>query len=305
MAPQPWKPERRVPPGLARKLLENQFPELTPLKLVSLGKGWDNAAYFVNETWVFRFPQRKSAVKLIVTESRVLPRIAAQLPLPIPVPELIGTPSDDYPWPFAGHRYLWGRTACVAEASAACRLRSAPELGGFLRTLHGIPTDTATARHAERDGLGRLDPKGKGDGVMERLSALKGKGFVDDLAPWAAIVERACSVELQPKECLVHGDLYARHLLLNESEELSGVIDWGDVHRGHPAVDLAIAWSFLPADARPAFRRAYGPIDESGWIMARYRALHTASHLILYGLDTSDQSLVTEGRKALEHISSA
>ena len=45
------------------------------------------------------------------------------------------------------------------------------------------------------------------------------------------------------------GDLYVRHLLLNELCELTGVIDWGDVHLGDPAVDLMIAYSFLPLSA--------------------------------------------------------
>lgn len=298
----PWNAERSVPPGLARRLVEAQFPELAPVALVTLGKGWDNAAYLVNETWVFRFPRREVAAKLIVTESRVMPRIAAALPLPVPVPELVGTAGDDYPWPFAGHRCLWGRTACVAAPSDGDRLRAAPVLAGFLRALHALPADSAAARHADRDGLGRLDARGKGDGAMQRLAVLQAKGFLGDVTPWTAIVEEARAVTLPHRECLVHGDLYARHVLLDEGNAPSGVIDWGDVHRGHPAVDLAVAWSFLPPAARPAFRKAYGPIDEAAWILARYRALHTATHLVLYGLDTSDQALVTEGRRALEHV---
>ncbi len=50
--------------------------------------------------------------------------------------------------------------------------------------------------------------------------------------------------------CLMHGDLYARHLLLDESFQLSRVIDWGDLHAGDGAVDLAVAW--LVAEVRQA-----------------------------------------------------
>ena len=53
--------------------------------------------------------------------------------------------------------------------------------------------------------------------------------------------------------CWVHGDLYARHLLLDDHKKLCGVIDWGDVHLGDRALDLSIAYSFLPAEARLCF----------------------------------------------------
>ena len=51
------------------------------------------------------------------------------------------------------------------------------------------------------------------------------------------------------RPCWVHGDLYARHLLLDETRLPSGVIDWGDVHLGDPALDLSVAISFLPPAA--------------------------------------------------------
>ena len=36
----------------------------------------------------------------------------------------------------------------------------------------------------------------------------------------------------------VHGDLYSRHLLVDDAGRPCGVIDWGDCHVGDPAVDL-------------------------------------------------------------------
>jgi aminoglycoside phosphotransferase (APT) family kinase protein len=37
---------------------------------------------------------------------------------------------------------------------------------------------------------------------------------------------------------LAHGDLHVRHLLVDEAGALAGVIDWGEVCRGHPASEL-------------------------------------------------------------------
>ena len=75
-------------------------------------------------------------------------------------------------------------------------------------------------------------------------------------------------------------DLYARHLLVDDDGGLASVIDWGDVHLGDRAVDLAIAHTFLPPVVHEAFRNAYGPVDDTTWSIARLRALwHTLTVL--------------------------
>ena len=98
---------------------------------------------------------------------------------------------------------------------------------------------------------------------------------------------------------LAHGDLYVRHLLVDDAACLAGVIDWGDLHRGDPAVDLSVAWSFLPPEARDSFRKAYGPIEESTWRLARLRALHYGVILLEYARGIGDARLFREGRTIL------
>src|SRR5205807_941090 len=99
--------------------------------------------------------------------------------------------------------------------------------------------------------------------------------------------------------CWVHGDLYSRHLLVNESGMLCGVIDWGDVHLGDPALDISIALSFLPPKARPEFEAAYGPIDETAWDRARFKAIWYGAPLIEYGMDVGDEAIRNAGVDAL------
>ncbi len=92
-------------------------------------------------------------------------------------------------------------------------------------------------------------------------------------------------------DVLCHGDLYDRHLLVSSDGTLSGVIDWGDVHRGDPGVDLAVAHRVLPASAHDAFRAAYGPIDDARWNVARARALYHAASTLFYARDVGDAPL--------------
>ena len=101
--------------------------------------------------------------------------------------------------------------------------------------------------------------------------------------------------------CLTHGDLYARHLLIDK-KKLTGIIDWGDCELGHPAVDLAIAFSFLPPASHDTFKAAYGPINAETWKFARIRALVSCTMVIRYSHDIGDKNLLREGLQGLKWI---
>ena len=78
--PDIWSADIDIGAPLARSLIESQFGRLAPARLEPFGEGWDNAAFLVNDQWVFRFPRRKVAAPLQETEMRVLPAIAKRLP---------------------------------------------------------------------------------------------------------------------------------------------------------------------------------------------------------------------------------
>ncbi|HEY6908564.1 MAG TPA: phosphotransferase [Myxococcales bacterium] len=278
----PWAAEVPLGAAVAQGLVERQFPALAPARVELLGEGWDNTAFLVNGSWVFRFPRREAAVALLETELRVLPRIARRLPLAVPVPQLRGEPDLSFPWPFAGHRLLPGVTADRAALRPEERLRCAEPLGRFLRALHDIPPGGLPA-----DGIGRLEAQRLRAEIRRRLA--DPPSFVDD------------PVRQPRADTLVHGDLHARQLLF-EGGALCGAIDWGDVHRGDPAVDLAAVHAFLPPAAREAFLAAYGPVDEETWRLARLRALHVSAALAEYAKETADGPLLEEAAAAIARI---
>src|SRR6266704_5667597 len=121
----PWSAEQAIDESRARALIEAQFPELRPAGLTLIGVGWDNTAFLVNDLWVFRFPRRQIAVASLQNEAQLLPRIAARLPLPVPIPQFCGHANHDYPWPFTGYRMLPGRTASAAALDDSQRIGAA------------------------------------------------------------------------------------------------------------------------------------------------------------------------------------
>jgi len=269
-----WTPEIEVDEELAKRLIRSQFPALENAPVRRIGQGWDNAAYLVEEHLVFRFPQREIAAPLMERENRLLPLLAPALPLPIPTPRYIGVPQGSYPWSFAGYEIILGVMACTREPNDDERRVLAADLARFLRALHDVDPAPLIEAGLPQDLIGRLDP-----------SRLK----IED-------------EPLGGPRCVVHGDLYARHLLLDTSRRLSGVIDWGDLHYGSAAVDLMAVHQLIPPRHHDAFLEIYGPVDERTWRFARARALHHARTVEEYTKVIDDAALRNSARIALENL---
>ena len=269
----PWVPERIVTPEQARLLIGSQFPQFSQSELEHYSQGWDNVAYLVDGKYVFRFPQRQVAGGLIEREINFLPEIATKVPVKTTTPLFAGNAAQDYPWRFAGYERLPGDTACSRDLSLEERGTLAEDLAHFLRALHSIDA-TQFQPPLPHDDIGKLDPN--------RLQV--------DEEP------------LIGAHTVVHGDLYARHLLLDDANRLTGVIDWGDLHFGNPAVDLSVVHMMIPSRFFGRFLDIYGEVDERTWRFARHRARHHASYCIDYATKKSDQDLLRASQTALRYV---
>jgi aminoglycoside phosphotransferase (APT) family kinase protein len=280
-----WSPDVVVDRELVAALIAGQFPELRGASRELIGEGWDNSVWLVAGRWAFRFPRREVARAGVEREIAVLPRLAPLLALPIPVPVFVGRPAGGYPFPFFGCELIPGEEAARAGLDDDARRRLAGELGAFLRELH---SDAVTARVDPRGEL-PVDPNSRADmrhrvaitrewlAEGERLGLWNPPRVIDD---W---FEAACALPPATGCVLAHGDLHARHLLVDANGAAAGVIDWGDVCRADPAIDLSLYWSLLPIDARPRFLDAYGPVTADQLLRARVLALCLCAALGLYG----------------------
>lgn len=291
-----WAAEREVDVDLARRLIANQFSPVATRSIQQLGEGWDNRAFLVDGTWVFRFPRREVAAELLATESRLLPAIAGALPVPIPCPVWLGRPDAGYPWPFHGYRHLRGRSACHLLVSGTVTEALVALLAAFLRRLHSLPT---ASLDAPLDTWRRTDVPHRQETSRERLRRHGDR--IPHRDALTAIIEDASSIVLEGPPRLVHGDLYSRHLLVHDGQ-LTGVIDWGDVHLGQPALDLSIAFSFVPPGLRRSFWREYGEVSPAERSMARFRAAYHTLTLLDSALDRGDQDLVASALASIRNL---
>ncbi len=296
---EPWEADVSIDATLARRVIARQFPALAEHPVTVFGEGWDNAAFLVGGQYVFRFPRRSIAVALIETELRVLAPIAARVPLPVPVPRFAGVGDDEYPWPFAGYDVLSGRSLSAMHVDERQYGSLAAACGAFLRALHAI--DAASLQPGlDLDRLGRLDHTRGMPKVSRRLRELTEAGLIAGAAPFETLLENSASASPRDDRlAVVHGDLYARHVLVGADRRVSGIIDWGDVHFGDRAVDLAIAFETLPPGVREAFATAYGEIDDETWRLARWRAIYHSALVAHYGHRIGDAELVRAGLAGL------
>lgn len=307
MTDKPWLPQFPVDRALAARLIAAARPELAGSTPERVGEGWDNDVWRVGE-WAFRFPRRPMGAELIAVEARVLPALAGRLPVAVPAAECVAPAGPLHPAPYLAHRFVPGTTGDRAALDDSQRARLAPQLAGFLAALHAVPVAEARAMGVPDDEF-RSDPRRRVAQITERLPALAAAGFgrAADAIASAIVVDGLDATGALPARelTLCHGDFYARHVLVDDGGALCGVIDWGDVCVADRAIDLSIAYAFLPSAARGAFFDAYGAVDARTHAMARLYAIHSATALAVYATDVDDRPLRAEAAVALGHVLAA
>jgi len=267
--------EIAIDEGLVRSLLREQHPDLADLPLRELEAGWDNTLWRVGDELMARLPWRALAASLALNEQRWLPSLSPLLPLPVPTPVRVGSPSAEYPWAWSivpwldgtpGDRGPIGLPALVAE-----------QLGSFLRALHQVAPPSAPDNPFR--GVPLAD---RVDTFEERVSDLASEIDVPTLRD---VWDRACDASpWSGPPVWLHGDLHPANTLVVEGA-LSAVIDFGDLCSGDPATDLAAGWMLLPPSAISAFAHAYGGISADLEARALGWSILFGTMLLAIGLD--------------------
>lgn len=299
----PWEADITVNEALVRSLLVEQFPHLDPFKISWFNEGWDNTLFLINDRLLFRFPRRLFASKLIETESRLLPGLARCLPVPVPNPIYLGQPTETYPFHFFGYASLEGDPVHRVVTSDTQRAAATVDWANFLSHLHSLPIEqTLDWGISPTDEIGRVDLEKRVPLYMERVEEAYDKKLIHSRNPygrWIESMNRIRNHDLVTKRAVVHGDLNFRNFLIDTEGRLAGVIDWGDAHIGHPAVDLAVAYSYIPPRARNEFFRRYGQVDDTTRLLAQFIALYINLTVLIYAHDIGDQAQLQEARRAL------
>ncbi|MFF7385245.1 phosphotransferase [Streptomyces griseoluteus] len=288
---------------LIRELLREQHPDLAkrPLKLGALG--WDNQVWRLGDDLAVRLPwATESADALLRKEHAWLPLLAEGLPLPIPVPQRLGEPSDRFPRPWLVTTWVPGEPADRAPATRPDE--AADTLAAFLTAFHRRAPEQAPVG---RDRGGRLADFAEAfTGSLARAAEL---GLVENpdavRAVWA---DAAAAPGWTGPRLWLHGDLHPANILTRDGT-FSGVIDFGDLFAGDPAFDLASAWILLPDNAQDRFHAAYLPAPDPatlrrarGWAVLRALAGLHIGHAGDEGRPGGKPSWGPPGRASLRRL---
>ncbi|MGW1178379.1 phosphotransferase [Kitasatospora sp. NPDC002543] len=263
-------PATDITAELVRDLLRDQHPDLADLPVRLGARGWDNQLWRLGDDLAVRLPwATEGADALLRKEHAWLPALAPHLPLPVPVPQRLGEPSERFPRPWLVTTWVPGEPADRAPATRA--EQAADALAAFLGALHRPAPAGAPA------GRGRGGPlAGYAEGFARRLASMTGLGLIPDPEAVRAVWEDAVDApEWTGPALWLHGDLHPANVLTADGT-LCGVIDFGDLFAGDPAGDLAAPWLLLPDGAVDRFHETYRPAADAatlrrarGWAVLR------------------------------------
>ena len=272
---QPGTPpaEVAVDADLVRRLLTAQHPDLAALPLVEAASGWDNVMFRLGGDLAVRLPRRQVAAPLIETEQTWLPRVAAALPLAVPIPLRIGAPGDGFPWPWSVIPWLPGVTADRDLPNA----RQGEVLGRFFRALH-VPAPADAPRNAFRG----VPLATREDYFQARLDYLGGKTAL--ITPRVMHLWRtALGTPIDIAPTWLHGDPHPRNVLVRDGR-ITAFLDWGDMAQGDRASDLAAIWMLLPDRGARVEAMSVCQASDATWARARGWAIWYGVTLLATGL---------------------
>src|SRR5436190_1712073 len=235
-----------------RRLIERTFPELSVVTLRAIGTGWTFDTYELNGEWIAQLPRSDYAHERLLREMDVLPLLATELSTSIPSPVFVSADP----------------VVMIYPKLAGDRADEAPDglwperLGRALYGLHSVPPEfiglrakpAEQARVERRRSLADL-----AEVVVSRLSR-------DDAARAESLVESYLDDDRlwRFEPCIVHDDLAPEHVLVSDTGDLVGILDWEDVDVGDPASDFV--WLMGTGDAGPRTLAAYGGAPDATFL---------------------------------------
>jgi aminoglycoside phosphotransferase (APT) family kinase protein len=264
-----------VPIGdeLVRALVDDQFPEWSPLTLVRTpSTGTDNAIYRLGDHLAVRLPRIHWAVRQIDKELEWLPRLAPHLPVAVAAPVARGEPGLGYPYPWLVYGWVEGTDAMGSDLGDGVDLGC--DAAAFVRALQHVDL-TGSRRAGNRGRLLAPSDESTRDAIRRTASRFD----VDATALVQVWEEALAAAPWDRPPVWVHADLLPGNLLLRDGR-LVAVIDWSAAGLGDPACDTMLAWALPPA-GRAAFREALD-VDDATWARGRGWTVEQAVHFIPY-----------------------
>lgn len=259
----------------------------------------------VNNELIFRFPQRDDVIGPLQRELRLLPLLEPALSTPIPHFAYHGRGDAGYPYMFVGYRKLDG-VALEDEGIAGEQLAAlALPLANFLSELHRFPRAQAL-----QAGVEGYTPNLWRERYHERYVDLQMRVFPQLNAYLCKKSSQLWEDFLQDRDIfsfhpvLIHCDLACEHIFCDPVRgALTGVIDWGDVTIGDPALDFVGLYSrHGRAFTERVLANYRGMIDAAFWRRIDFYLCYGPFSKLLYGAYSESEKFIQQGIVGLRSL---
>lgn len=212
------------------------YPEFPITQVELFSEGQNLEIFRINEEWIFRFPKYERGIDELKREVEFLKDVRNKLSVSVPDPIYTSLKTNA----FVGYRMLKGKPL-KKEVFDSIENKNdlVKELAIFMRSLHGVDKLDSMLGSAENEYeiwhnlFLRMKEK-----VFVHMSE-KARQSVS--ANFASFLHEIRNSEF--KRTVIHGDFGPTNLLYDAiNQSLSGVIDFGSVTIGDPALDLAAAF---------------------------------------------------------------
>jgi aminoglycoside 2''-phosphotransferase len=232
-------------------LIQTVFHER--IEAVEQHSGDDFLVMEVNHQWMFRFPKSRAASEVLEIEKKFLKAFEPIAPISVPHYMLVGEGFVGYP-KIEGLLLTPSRFGTLPRdvKDKFCAL-----IGSFLTALHTFPIAQALEM-GMTEGWDHWRPKAFQTFKQEIAPRLSQKARRNSLN----LFEKFLTFQFSP--VVIHGDFYPRdHIYFDpQRQELSGVIDFGDLTLEDPACDLKnILSEFGEETLRQVLAHYLGPTD--------------------------------------------
>ncbi|MDQ2719595.1 MAG: aminoglycoside phosphotransferase family protein [Bacteroidota bacterium] len=218
-----------------RKIIHSEFPDFFISSIKKIGEGDNSKAFLIDKNYIFRFPKREEVKQDIKKEIAVLPKIKSFLTLAIPDFKFISKEIS-----FVGYKSIHGEFLTpdiYSSLGSKNQIKIQKSLALFLNQLH--ESDLQILKNCD---LETMNYKEEYSDNFENVQTL--------IYPNLNLKEREIitkvfisyfntSENFKYKQALIHNDFSTDHILFEKSNnEISGIIDFGDLAIGDPDYDL-------------------------------------------------------------------
>lgn len=249
-----------------------------------IAEGFDNYIFEVDDMYV-RTARRHQAAPDLCKEVRLLQLLASTLPFRVPEPTIIPPDIEQMEWPWFAFKPVPGQDCVDALLDGRDLNKIAADLGAALRQLHDPLYLEHTRGWMREDIFRRTDMPYRIQKCRRSLEELAQQNVLLPFDALNAALDEAKHLGILPNIALVHGDLHLRHVMHDTHDRMTGLIDWGDTHIGHPACDFYAYWSLFSPGERQTFLSHYGPADEATLAAGRVVAIYINAVLALSAED--------------------